>query len=197
MIDAQEVRWNRIKRRLRQSMLASEQSDARDDSRRDIVYRRRAARFAATGNSVASNQTFTKIIAFVVRERSYGIPLCDVAKVYPATLYTPLPLAPSWLLGVASFDSHIRSVLDLRVLLDGDPACNEATGNILLIRAGQCLLGIRVDQVTGIQDVDLASLIAPEADIREGSGGLIRGVSSEGLMILCLDAIAAKIAVPA
>lgn len=197
MINEQEVRWDRIKRRLRQSMLASERTDARDESRRDTVYRRRAARFAATGNSVASNQKFTQIIAFVVGEQSYGFPLSDVARVYPMARCTPVPLAPSWLLGIASFDSHFRSVLDLRVLLDGAPARNDATGNILLIRAGRSLLGIRVDQVTGIQEVDLAALTAPEADAGQGGGGLIWGQSSKGLTVIRVDAIAERIAVQA
>jgi chemotaxis signal transduction protein len=87
--------------------------------------------------------------------------------------YTIVPLAPSYLLGVANLRGNIMPVVDVRPLLGMVPAVAGHEVRALVIERDAVKIGLLIDEVLGLEALDGPSP-ADDGDIA-GAGGVIAG----------------------
>jgi chemotaxis signal transduction protein len=87
--------------------------------------------------------------------------------------YTIVPLAPSYLLGVANLRGNIMPVVDVRPLLGMAPAVAGHEVRALVIERDAVKIGLLIDEVLGLEPLD-GPLPADDGDIA-GAEGVIAG----------------------
>jgi len=100
--------------------------------------------------------------------------------------YTIVPLAPSYLLGVANLRGNIMPVVDVRPLLGMAPAVAGHEVRALVIEPDAMKIGLLIDEVLGLEPLDGPSP-AHDGDIA-GAGGVIAGrLQRDGGDVALLD----------
>jgi chemotaxis signal transduction protein len=87
--------------------------------------------------------------------------------------YTIVPLAPSYLLGVANLRGNIMPVVDVRPLLGMAPAVAGHEVRALVIERDAVKIGLLIDEVLGLEPLD-GPLPVDDGDIA-GAEGVIAG----------------------
>jgi purine-binding chemotaxis protein CheW len=87
--------------------------------------------------------------------------------------YTIVPLAPSYLLGVANLRGNIMPVVDVRPLLGMAPAVAGHEVRALVIERDAVKIGLLIDEVLGLEPLDGPSPV-DDGDIA-GAEGVIAG----------------------
>lgn len=124
---------------------------------------------------------------------------CDVAaaqEIIPLRRCTRLPGAPAFVRGLVNVRGTIVTVIDLRLRLVAGSAPSDS-GSVLLVRYGQRLVGVVVDDV-----VDVKPLVVETTEATDAGGALVRGVgrpiesdddsggrATEPVVVLDIDAL--------
>ena len=190
------MHWQDLKQRLQQSSLATMADPSRTAQRKQEVYRQRAIRFASRDASARVDAAHVPTLVFALGDQHFGIPLRQVAQVYPTRSLTPVPRVPSWVLGIASFDNQIRSVIGLAELLETPCQANPSGGHVLLVRGAESAVAVQVDHVDEIQSIDFGQLSAVDESARAARARFARGVTPQHVVILCADALVAQTTAP-
>lgn len=131
-----------------------------DRSRLDEIYRRRAAQLAARHQATGPAAATIPALAFGLDTERYAIVLAELAEVLPYRGATAVPGAPAAMLGVINVRGKICGVVDLRRVLTLPPADPSAGGYVLVLRANDRSLGLRVDTLDHVQALDAATILA-------------------------------------
>lgn len=191
-----EVRWAALRERLQHATLAVQVASSREQERKHEIFRQRAAHLAAPRSPAESGRKIVQTLVFSLGEQRFGIPLCHVGQVYPAPILTFVPRAPAWVLGIASFESQIRSVIDLAALLKLSASRVSDQASVLLVRCSAETVAVRVDKVEEIQKVDFDDLAAPDQQSILSQTRMVRGLTQEHLAILSVETLIALTASP-
>jgi chemotaxis signal transduction protein len=190
------TRWDDLKQRLQQTMLTTQHTSSRDLQRKTDAYRQRAALLAAPKSADNASVRHTQTLIIMLGEQRFGIPLHHVMQVYPDRPLTHIPRTPSWISGIANFEGLVRAVIDLAELLNVSVHSLEEGGKYLLVRSLAKTAMLRVSTVEGIRNVDFNQLVAPDQQSDAAKPGLIVGLTSDHLIILCVNALLEQMASP-
>lgn len=138
-----------------------------------------------------------QILCFALAGEAYGIPILKVREIQASAAITRIPRAPAFMPGVINLRGAIVPILDLRVRFAlGDPPEGGRPVMIIVEVQGRTL-GIRVDAVSEVVDLDPARIQPPPdwggevALDREFISGLAHQAGPEGedgmLILLDLD----------
>ena len=123
------------------------------------------------------------LVTFVVDGLHCSLPMEQVEQVVAMPAITPLPGADRQVLGVIDLHGSPCLVINLRRLLGLAEAPIQPEQHLLIVKAGQGICAVGVDQAL---DVAAGDVLTMPGDGREGK--LIRGLSpSGGLLNLVLD----------
>lgn len=110
------------------------------------------------------------MLLFRVGQTIYGCDVGAAQEIITLRQCTRLPGAPAFVRGLVNVRGTIVTVLDLRLRLDPGRAPSDA-GAVLLVRQGQRLVGVVVDEV-----VDVKALVVETTEATDAGGALVRGV---------------------
>jgi purine-binding chemotaxis protein CheW len=126
--------------------------------------------------------TSTSALLFRAGKTVFGADGADVRELIPLGEITRLPGAPAFVRGLINVRGTIVTILDLGVRLDPS-AAPAAEGSILLVRHRDRLVGIVVDEVADVRQLDVDASGASQA-----AGDLVRGVATvDGTPVVVLD----------
>jgi chemotaxis signal transduction protein len=182
------IDWARVKQRLRDSELAANKALATAPEHLAFVCRQRAARLAARRPATAAAAT-TPILVFGLKPEQYGVALRDVLQVMPFANCTPVPGAPAALLGVLNLRGEIRSVIDLRQILQLPAIEDESGGYLIILRHEDGAVAARVDQVERVRRLAPDELLLPDQEMSHLNGRFAQGVTADKLIVLSTAAI--------
>jgi len=145
----------------------------------------------------ADGQTRAGADVVLVRlgEDRYALPLAGISEVGRPGVLTRVPGVPGWVAGVTNWRGRVLAVLDLAVLLRGQPCRPERRSRLIVVQAGpggSIRVGVLVDQV-------VASTVLPDqvdpspAQLAPAARRLLRGqlvVDGVPCGVLDLDAVA-------
>jgi purine-binding chemotaxis protein CheW len=134
--------------------------------------------------SIASTpeSTLTSALLFRAGSTVFGADGADVRELIPLGDVTRLPGAPPYVRGLINVRGTIVTILDLGVRLDpsAEPA---AEGSILLVRHRDRLVGVLVDEVADVRQLEVDASGASQS-----AGDLVRGVATlDGSPVVVLD----------
>lgn len=111
------------------------------------------------------------VLVFTVGGSRCAVPLAHVQEVARAVAITPLPTAPPIVEGVIDVRGMVVPVVDLRARLDLPPAPVRPEQRLIIVRAGERTVALRVDDVDWVSRVRSSSVAEPDR-IARGIGWL-------------------------
>ena len=126
-----------------------------------------------TGGSIAPRETSLpvavpkqthEILAFIIADETYALPLSAVREILKVPPITGVPRAPRDVLGIISVRGRITTVRDLRRLLRMPEAEVDKHTRVLLVEDGDEVIGLLVDRVLQVfrldeDEVELAAVV--------------------------------------
>lgn len=125
-------------------------------------------------------------VTFSLADETYGIKVMQVQEVLKMTEIAPVPGAPDYVLGIINLRGNVVTVIDTRKRFGLMPKEADDSTRIVIIEANNQVVGILVDSVAEVVELDADSIeIAPTVGNEETSK-YIQGVFSrdDGLVIL-------------
>ncbi len=127
-------------------------------------------------------------VTFQLESESYGINVMQVQEVLRVSEITPVPGAPSYILGIINLRGNVVTVLDTRMRFGLPPYETDDASRIVIVESKGNVLGILVDRVTEVvylrsSDIETAPNVG-----NDESAKYIQGVySSEGNLLILVD----------
>jgi len=127
-----------------------------------------------------------RLVVFRLHYGEYALPLEHMVEIVRMVAVSPVPDAPTWLLGVINLRGEVVPVLDLRLRLGLPAAEIELNTPILIGRANGRVLGLVADEVIEVLTADPASIEPPE-EMAGPSTSLTGVVRREDRLVMILD----------
>lgn len=135
---------------------------------------------------IESNQLLT----FKLGSETYGIVINKVREILTYPVVTPIPDASRWVKGVINLRGEVAPIIDLRVRfnINSEPVYNERTIVIAVKTEDSRMIGLVVDEVSDMENVELDKLY-PAPDMGTSiAPKYLRGLfKKEDKMIVILD----------
>tara|TARA_B100001750_G_scaffold229282_1_gene224513 strand:- start:1996 stop:2559 length:564 start_codon:yes stop_codon:yes gene_type:complete len=175
-----------------------------EDGKRQTIVPASAALAARTGSSgslLAAAPTVRELLAFVIAHETYALPLRSIREILKVPPITGVPRAGHDVLGIISVRGRITTVRDLRRLLRMPEAPVDKHTRVLLVDAGQEVVGLLVDRVLQVyrleeDEVELAAVVGGDVSehvmgvgrprrVRRGSDEVeVRGEEDDDILVL-------------
>lgn len=115
----------------------------------------------------AGTEGVTEFLAFVVGNEHYALPLGSVREIVRVPNVTQVPRAAEDVLGILSVRGRVVTVLDLRVRLNMPVRALSRSNRILLVDAGEEILGLLVDTVLQVhrltdEEIESSEVLGPQ-----------------------------------
>ena len=119
-------------------------------------------------------------LTFVVDGQEFGLEIHNVQEIRGYTSVTPLPNTPPHIKGLMNLRGAVIPIFDLRAWFGGGQAECTHTSVIVTVTVGERLVGLLVDAVSDVLDVEGHSL-APPPDLGPGvDTTLLAGLATVG-----------------
>jgi len=129
-----------------------------------------------------------RIIAFEMDDELYGADIAEVAEILDMAPIMPLPNVPEFVLGVANLRGTILPVIDLRIRFGLSLRSFDDNSRIIVLTAGQFLVGIVVDRLWELLRLDQEGFQPPPPDVAKIDAEYFKEVTQvKGRMLIVLD----------
>lgn len=134
------------------------------------------------------NNPITQWVTFFLDNEKYGIKVMQVQEVLRMTEIAPVPGAPHYVLGIINLRGNVVTVIDSRKRFGLPQKEPDDSTRIVIIEAGDQVVGILVDSVAEVVDLRANDIeTAPNVGTDESSK-YIQGVSSQsGELLILVD----------
>jgi purine-binding chemotaxis protein CheW len=120
---------------------------------------------STSADAEASTEDTTQYLTFFVAEERYAIDILDVKEIIEVANITRVPMTPDHIRGVLNLRGTVLPVVDLRARLSKGVSELTKRSAIILVevtnRTGQHMIGMLVDEVHEILEIDAAHLQPP------------------------------------
>jgi purine-binding chemotaxis protein CheW len=134
--------------------------------------------------SVANGQR--ELISFRIGEQEFCIDVMSVREIRGWTPATPLPHAPSYVLGMINLRGAVLPIMDLSARLGMTPAVPDVRHVIIVTQIKRHLVGLLVDGVSDILTID-ENVIQPTPEVASDlQRNFARGILAIDQRMICL-----------
>jgi purine-binding chemotaxis protein CheW len=154
------------------------------------VLQARAERAARRLLSDAEEADLTTL-AVTVSSEVYSLPIECVLAVYENVQIVPIPCTPPFVAGIANIRGHILPVVDLGVLLGVPSPAAGSHAALVVVSEGDLNLAFRVDEIGAVQALSTTSLTPLAANLDLTHSAYLKGMLSDGSVLLDVKAILA------
>jgi purine-binding chemotaxis protein CheW len=124
-----------------------------------------------------SETTLEQLLLLELGDALYALDSRSVHEIVPTMVATRLPGAPDHVRGVMNLRGQLVTVIDLARRLTGTPLRNQ-DGSTIVVRSGERVLGLSVDEVRDVQSIDAGAEGLPSTEL--GTGALVKGMGRLG-----------------
>jgi purine-binding chemotaxis protein CheW len=125
-----------------------------------------------------------KIVAYTILEKEYGLEIKNVIQVIRMKEITPIPQTPDFVEGVIIWHGKVMPLISLHKKLSLEKQNPNQLNRIIITRFHEHHIGIIVDQLTDVLDLEAANLEPPGALLREVN--YLVGVANIGKRLILL-----------
>lgn len=132
------------------------------------------------------NDPVTEWVTFRLDAEKYGIDVMRVREVLRNTEIAPVPGAPDFVLGIINLRGNVVTVIDTRKRFGLPPKDIDDFSRIVILEAGDEVVGMMVDSVAEVVDLRASSIETAPNVGNDESAKFIQGVCNrdDGLLIL-------------
>jgi purine-binding chemotaxis protein CheW len=136
-----------------------------DPKRQTMIPASGSVAVRATSTSMLAAPVVRELLAFVIADETYALPLRSIREILKVPPITGVPRAPKDVLGIISVRGRITTVRDLRRLLRMPEAPVDKHTRVLLVEASdEEVIGLLVDRVLQVyrldeDEVELAAVV--------------------------------------
>jgi purine-binding chemotaxis protein CheW len=126
-----------------------------------------------------------QLVAFRLGAEEYAIPIEMVESIIKLGPLTGVPGSPSYVRGVMNLRGRIMSVIDLRLRF-GMPSEDQPDGRILVVQYADTTIGLLVDSVSEVFNLDEMDFQPPPPELGNGAVGGVDGIihAADRLIVL-------------
>lgn len=135
--------------------------------------------------STASGQT-NLLATFFVRKALCALDAASVQEVIRVGPLTPVNHAPKEVLGIFNLRGRIVTIVDIGQLLGFTPTVIGPESRIFIIEDRSEFVGLLVDRVDEVVEVEEDQWQAPPANVAGGQGRFFRGVCRAGTRVITM-----------
>ena len=131
-----------------------------------------------------------QIVSFWVDDKEYAVEISKIIEIIYYKAATPLPQSPEFIEGVVDLRGTVIPVLDLKKRLRLSSKLTGSPNHILIVRFGDKMVGIVVDEVKEVLQIEEGQIQSPQKLIKGGGSKYLRGVCKvhdQLILILSLD----------
>lgn len=159
------------------------------------VLRRRAELYA---NGVAANgigtETREDVLQFSLGSDTYAMPCSQIEEVIPMQNLVALPHTGKSILGISSNRGLLFVVVDLKRILNIPASDLTTMHRLIVVRHAQFQVGLLVDIVQGMRSMNMQKLRDLPGEMNPATRRFLRGITSDRVLLLDMDAIVAEVA---
>lgn len=123
----------------------------------DVLFQTDRAQADTEENQEASNAVTTeKYLLFMSDGLLFGVPAADVVEIITGHTVTRLPLVPDYVRGIINLRGQIIPIVDIHQILTHE---NCESNCMMILQTGDSEVGILVDQVQKMVDIDTSTLL--------------------------------------
>ncbi len=143
----------------------------------------------------SGSQPASQVLCFALAGESYGIPILKVREIQAEAAITRIPKSPPYMPGVINLRGAIVPILDLRQRFGLGTPPEGGRPVIVIVEVQGRTLGMRVDAVSDVLDLEASAIKAPPELGAQGQLGreFISGLATQssaqegGAMLILLD----------
>jgi len=130
-------------------------------------------------------------LTFMLGGESYGLAITNVTEIIGFQQITPVPDVPHYVRGIINLRGKVIPVMDVRGRFGMEPRDYDARTCIIVVQIRDASVGLIVDTVSEVVDIELSQIEAPPSmgSAAGGGQGFMMGVGKiENEVKLLLDA---------
>ena len=136
----------------------------------------------------ATTNTVLQCVTFRLDEETYGINVMQVQEVLRVTEIAPVPGAPDYVMGIINLRGNVVTVIDTRQRLGLETKERDDSTRIVIIEADKLVVGILVDAVAEVVDLQTSEIESPPSVGNDESSKYIQGVATrDGELLILVD----------
>jgi len=131
-----------------------------------------------------------KLVSFSVDDKDYAVEISKIIEIIYYKTALPMPQSPDFIEGVVDLRGTVIPVMDLKKRLALSSNAAGTPNHILIVRFGEKMVGIIVDEVKSVFQIDEGLIQSPQKLIKGGGSKHLRGVckvQDKLFFILSLD----------
>lgn len=129
-----------------------------------------------------------QLVAFRLDAEEYAIPIEMVESIIKLGPLTSVPGSPTFVRGVMNLRGRIMSVIDLRQRFGMPAEADQPDGRILVVQYADTTIGILVDSVSEVFNLDEMDFQPPPPEVGNGAVGGVDGIiHAEDRLIVLLN----------
>lgn len=178
------IDWNKIHRRLAAAAEALEGGVAVSPGQSRNILKARAQALAEEPEDENAAGESIDILEFKLAFENYGLESAFVREVYPLKAFTPLPGAPSFVLGITNVRGQVLAVIDLKKFFELPDKGLSDLNKVVIVRDTDRELGILADAIIGIRSIRLDQLQPSLPTLTGIRQDYLKGVTRERVVVL-------------
>lgn len=132
------------------------------------------------------SEPVSRWVTFQLEDETYGIDVMQIREVLRSAEISPVPGAPSFVLGIINLRGNVVAIIDTRSRFNLPPREMDDSSRILILETGAYVVGFLVDSVSEVAELHTENMEIPPDT---GTGTASRFISGlynrdEGLLIL-------------
>ncbi len=183
------IDWSEVHRRIEKAREALERGEALSPEEARAILTKRARALAQEPGQAISVQNCLEIIEFRLSRETYGIEYAFVREVFPLEDLTPLPCAPSFVLGIVNVRGRIISVVDLKKFFNLPDGGLGDMNKIIIMSNDVMEFGILADVIIGTFSIPPGDIQPPPPTVTGIGAGYLKGVTGGRVIILDAERI--------
>ncbi|MFZ4546292.1 MAG: chemotaxis protein CheW [Bacteroidales bacterium] len=127
------------------------------------------------------------VVEFMLIPEHYAVAGNFVQEVIPLTEITPIPGAPSFIIGVINLRGKIVSLLNLKIKFGLKEKGLTDFNKVIILRNETVEFGIVADVIVGTRLVQMDAISPPPLTLDKTASELVIGISADGIILLDAD----------
>jgi purine-binding chemotaxis protein CheW len=174
------VDWSAMRKR----MAAAGESRALSREAKDAILAERARLLARPVETAVTGAAHLRLATFALASEHYGIDARLVIEISRLSDFTPLPRAPSHLVGITNLRGEILPIFDVRALLGRSRRALDDLSRLIVLGKTRAEFGILADTTRELVSLSEMDLMPPPPSVSAEARHYLRGVTKDALVVL-------------